>query len=210
MKNFFNLDNPVFQFLTRIADLVICHLLCLLCCIPVVTIGASFTALAKCTQDMVLGDIGGTTRTFFSAFKENFKQGTIVWLCAAVALTAVYCDFILLKLYVDGTLYTILAIVILVFLFLILAMLSYLFPLMARYQNTVREHVHNAALLMIYKFPRTIAMVALHICPFILMRYFPTIFLYTMPFWMFMGFAFLSQLDSTLLRPVFKELESLE
>ena len=31
MRNFFNLDNPVFQLLTRLADLVITSMLCLIC-----------------------------------------------------------------------------------------------------------------------------------------------------------------------------------
>lgn len=39
MKNFFRLDNPVFQFLSTLADMVLVDVLCILFCLPVVTAG---------------------------------------------------------------------------------------------------------------------------------------------------------------------------
>lgn len=207
MRNFFNLDNPVFQFLTRLADLVIVSMLCLICCLPVVTAGAAFAALAKTTQGLVRDEVTGTARTFLRAFAANFKQATAVWLCAVVAIAAIVCDYLLLRYYVPGVLYTVLFVILLVLAFLVLAILAYVFPLIARYENTVKEHVRNAMVLSIYKLPKTILMVFLHILPLILAFFFPTVLVYTMPFWVFLGFGFISQVDSSLLLPVFAELE---
>ena len=39
MDRFFNMDNKFFTFMSRVADLIILNLLCIVCCIPVVTIG---------------------------------------------------------------------------------------------------------------------------------------------------------------------------
>ena len=45
IMSFFNLDSPVMRFLTKVADLIILNILFLICCIPIVTIGAASTAL---------------------------------------------------------------------------------------------------------------------------------------------------------------------
>ena len=45
MGKLFNIDSPVMRFLGKVADLMILNLVTLLCCIPVVTIGASLTAM---------------------------------------------------------------------------------------------------------------------------------------------------------------------
>ena len=42
---FFNLDSPVMQALGKMADLMWLNILTLICCIPVVTVGASLTAM---------------------------------------------------------------------------------------------------------------------------------------------------------------------
>ena len=41
MNRFFNMDNKFFVFMGRVADLLLLNFLCILCCIPVVTAGAS-------------------------------------------------------------------------------------------------------------------------------------------------------------------------
>ena len=92
--------------------------------------------------------------------------------------------------------------------FLALAILAYLYPLMIRYQNTLREHLHNAMILCIYKFPKTILMVVLHALPFALALLLPTAFLYTILFWVLMGFALIPLADVIILKPVFEELEN--
>ena len=72
--NLLNEDNVVHVFLNKLGDIVIANLLFILCCIPVITIGPSLTALYHCMMRTVKGNNNGTTKTFFRAFKENFKQ----------------------------------------------------------------------------------------------------------------------------------------
>ena len=80
MKNLFNLDNPFVQFLSRVGDLIIVNTLFLLCCVPVVTVGASAAALHKVSQAIILDEDNGTIKTFFRGFRENFRQATALWL----------------------------------------------------------------------------------------------------------------------------------
>ena len=80
MTNLLNPDNAVMQFITKIVYSVYLNILWFICCLPIVTIGASTTALFYVTMKMVRNEEGNITRNFFHSFKENFKQSTLVWL----------------------------------------------------------------------------------------------------------------------------------
>ena len=208
MKNLFRWDNPLIQLLTALADVILTNLLCLICCLPVVTAGASIAATYKVMLNLSQDTGGGIWNTFFTAFRENFKQATAVWLITLLVGASLVCDYILVQLYFQGGLHTALLIVVAVLTFLALAILAYLYPLMIRYQNTLREHLHNAMILCIYKFPKPILMVVLHALPFALALLLPTAFLYTILFWVLMGFALIPLADVIILKPVFEELEN--
>ena len=177
MKNLFRWDNPLIQLLTALADVILTNLLCLICFLPVVTAGASIAATYKVMLNLSQDTGGGIWNTFFTAFRENFKQATAVWLITLLVGASLVCDYILVQLYFQGGLHTALLIVVAVLTFLALAILAYLYPLMIRYQNTLREHLHNAMILCIYKFPKTILMVVLHALPFALALLLPAAFL---------------------------------
>ena len=80
MSNLFNLDGPVLQFINKIVYSVYLNILWFICCIPVVTIGASTTALFYVTLKMSKNEEGNLTKAFFHSFRENLKQATIIWL----------------------------------------------------------------------------------------------------------------------------------
>ena len=208
MKNLFNLDNPVFQVLTRLADLVVVNLITLACCIPVVTIGPALAALSRTVYDLTVERCGGTVKTYFRFFRSNFRQGMIAGIVSLLALGSLGCDFFLLKLYYQGGSYTALACLLLLLAFLTLGIISYLFPLIGRYDNTLRQHFQNALILLVRFLPRTAAMICIHLLPLFLFLFSPSVLLYTFPFWIFIGLGFFAQADAYLLKPVFEMLEA--
>lgn len=207
MKNLFNLDNPVFQVLSRIADLAVLSVLCLLCCLPVVTIGPALVALNKAVYDLTLERGGGILRTYFRSFCANLRQGIAAGLLGLLALAALVCDFILLRLYYTGGAYTFLICLIYLLSFLVMGVLAYLLPLIGRYENKLSQHFQNALILCIRYLPKTIAMVLLHLLPLLLALFLPNMLVFTLPFWLFFGLGFFAQADAFLLRPVFEMLE---
>ena len=71
MGKLFNIDSPVMRFLGKVADLMILNLVTLLCCIPVVTIGASLTAMHYVLLKMVRNEESYIVRSFFKSFKRD-------------------------------------------------------------------------------------------------------------------------------------------
>ena len=80
MSRVFNYEGPVFTSLSRLADLFWLNLLYIICCIPLVTVGAASTALYYVTLKMAKDEEGYITRSYFKSFKDNFVQATAIWL----------------------------------------------------------------------------------------------------------------------------------
>lgn len=208
MKNLFNMDNPFMQLLVRVGDLILANALFIICSLPVVTLGASLAALHKVTQNIVLDEEQGLFKTFLRGFKENFKQATLAWLMMLVFLVGMCCNLLLTVSYLSGTAALICKWVLYLIMLLMLALASYVFPLMVRYENSLREHFINAAILSIVKLPRTILLVILNALPVLIAYFSMQTFFSTLVFWLTLGFAFSSFITNTLLVSVFKELEA--
>ena len=95
MGKLFNLDSPVMSGLSKMADLIWLNILAFICCIPIITIGASMTALNYVALKLVRNEEGYITKSFFKSFKENFKQATIIWLIMLLVAAIVIGDFVI-------------------------------------------------------------------------------------------------------------------
>lgn len=207
MRNLFNLDNPVVQFLARVGDLIIVNALFLICCVPLVTIGASIAAMHKVTQAIAFDEDNGIVKTFFRGFRENFRQATAAWLLMVVFAVSVACNYLIIAGFAAGNMALVLKWLLIVLSALVVILAAYLFPLLARYQNTLRQHAMNALILAVVKLPRTVGLVGLSILPVLIAVISFQTFLQTLIFWVVVGFGFTSYMSSTLLKPVFREME---
>ena len=205
MKNLFNLENPIFQFLNQVFDLLMVNFLCIVCSLPIVTAGAAIAAMNKVTQDMVLEEDKGVFKRFFRAFRDNFKQATLVWLVLLVAFIAMVCNGLIVYVFFSAStwLYVALAIPS----FVILSMGCYLLHLIPRYEGSVKEHAKNSMILTVVKLPRSIALVALAVAPVLVLYISRQAFLQTLVFWIIIGIAFLSFVQANVLKEVFRQLE---
>ena len=85
-------DNVVTRGLGKVADFMILNVLWIICSIPIVTIGAATTAMYSVMLRLVKDEEGYIVKGFFKAFKENFKQSTIMWLIYMVVGTIIFVD----------------------------------------------------------------------------------------------------------------------
>lgn len=145
------------NFLTIVCDIVILHFLWLLTSLPVLTIGASTTALYYTTMKCIRNGQGGVVKMFFKSFKDNFKQATGIGILALLA--GFVCAFdmwfaINRNIRIMMVIFTIMS---LLYLFTVL----YVFPLQAQFENTIKATIRNAFLMSIKNLPWTLLMVAI-------------------------------------------------
>ena len=87
-------DLPVFRFLRVLGDLMAANWLWILCSLPIVTIGPATCALFTVTLKLAKDEPFGMLRTWFNAFRENFKRGLVIGLGAIALLIVAVTDFI--------------------------------------------------------------------------------------------------------------------
>lgn len=208
MKGLLNSDNPLMQALTRIADLMLLSLCFIVCCLPVVTIGPSASALFRAVFELTQERGGGVLRRFFLAFRNDFKQTITAWLAALTGFAALFCYRLLARLYLEGAAAVAVTAIAAGLAVLLTALLAYLFPLLGRYEGSLRQHIKNSAILMVIKLPRTCAMTALHLLPVLVGYFAPVLFLKALLLWIVLAPGLIAQLDVYLLRPVFEYLET--
>lgn len=205
MGALFNLDNPVWNFMGKVADLVILNLLAIICSIPIFTIGASWTALYFVTIRMVRKEEGYVIKDFFRSFKENFKQATIIWLLVLVVAAVFVGDFLIYSM-MPEKIPQVIMIVVVVLGFLALGTVVYVFPLLARFENTTKNTVKNAFLLSIVNIPQTVTAIILLVIPVVLAVFVLELF----PIIIMVGVSLPAFLISLMLVRIFRKLEPAE
>ena len=168
MDHLFSMDNIFFRTVGKLVDLIWVNILTLLCALPVVTAGASFSAMYYLLLRMAEDDQGALTRGFFRAFRENFKSATKVWLCdLGIMFVYLYNLYLLRQGILDGygVVKKVSLVLIVAILFLTVMVSNYIFALLARYENGLRQTVKNAFLLSVAFFPRSLCMVVIMLFP---------------------------------------------
>ena len=168
MKGFshiMNLTNNSFiAGINKIVDSILLCLLFFLCCIPVFTIGASITSLYYTMLKVIENDRGYISTEFFSCFKKNFKQSTLVWLLLLAVYAFLCFDFIIMKSALSlgdasGYLYY----VFLLLMALITIWSLYFFPYIARFEDSTKNLLRNTSMIALLNLPWTILLALLFV-----------------------------------------------
>lgn len=86
MNKLFGMDSPLMAALMRIGDLLCLSVLWLVFSLPIVTIGASSAALYAAVHHCLRRGGAGVWKSFWNAFRENFKRSTLAWLIELAVL----------------------------------------------------------------------------------------------------------------------------
>lgn len=97
MRGIFSIDNPVMRVLIKFFDCICASILWLLFSLPIVTMGAAGAALYTTVYKYLRRGEGHLWGTFWTAFKENLRRSTLVWLAALAVLALLIVDALALR-----------------------------------------------------------------------------------------------------------------
>lgn len=162
MRHFFDYDGSMNKILIKLMYVVAANLLFVICCIPIVTIGTSASAMFKVLQSYHDGEECPIIRTFLETLKENLKETVIVWVgLIFIALTLGVNYYLIYHMSGIGIG------LIRVFLNLILmawfSFQIYIFPTIVYFENSFWGHIEFAFRLAVAHLPKTILMLAIQI-----------------------------------------------
>lgn len=150
---FFSVESPLYKFMQSLWDILKLNFMWIIFCIPIVTIGgstiAAFSVLLRMSEDQE----GNVIKDFWKAFKENWKQGILIGLLPPICFEAVFLDFQLYNAVEKGGLGILIVGCFSAYIFIFC--LIYVFPLLARYDNTVINSIKNSFRIGMKFFGRT-------------------------------------------------------
>lgn len=157
----FDINGKFFRTLSKAGDFVILSLLALVCSLPVITLGTSLTAVYYAALKMAKDEEGYVWKEFFKSWKQNLKQGIIIELILAVLAGLLIADVSICYNWAHaegGTLANLLMFAALGMLIVLAAVVLYVFPVLAKFDNTVFATLRNSLVLCMHHLPQTICM----------------------------------------------------
>lgn len=160
----FSMDGKFLNIFNRITDLVVLNLLWILCCLPIFTIGAATSALYQVTLQMAEDRESYIVKSFFHAFRENFKQATASWLICLAAIVVLLADTYVVSHFFTGT-YITYVVLFLILAFLLFCIMLYMFPVIAYFKNSLKKIFINSFRLAFGNLATTLQLFLLSLLP---------------------------------------------
>ncbi len=157
MGGIFSLESPLMQGISKILDCIFLSILWVIFSIPVVTFGASTSALYYTANKTIRNSRGYVWQQFWKGFKSSFKQSTILWVIFALILLLLYNDVQIVGIIGGDSNWVFGAKVFFCVLFAVVCMVGiYIFPYIARFSAPLKSVVKNCIYMMVRHLPWTI------------------------------------------------------
>ncbi len=204
----FRPDSPLVTFLTHAFNFVMVNLLFMLCCLPVVTIGAAWSALYPVIANLV-DDSSSSLGVFFETFREKFKTATKLWLPCMILYGLVITEV----LFISNTYGSeaalpsggIIQILLIVLCLLLFAVLCYAFPLIGMNDFTVKQAMSYSFYLAASNPVETLVMTVLNILPAALFFLYPHLAAQLLPVWALFAYSSVTWIDCKLIKKILKK-----
>ncbi|HHU73201.1 MAG TPA: DUF624 domain-containing protein [Clostridiales bacterium] len=199
MGNFFSIDNKFFTIMSKLADIMLISILYTVICIPIITIGPANTAIYYATVKVIRRDRGYLFREFFRSFRLNFKKGAIIGVVWTILITILGFDliwsWISAKENVNyGSIFLGVFIAITV---LLISFSIYVFPILSRFDMTIKQLVKAAFYMSIRHLASTVSMLVLTVvCIYAVLNF--SVLLFIIP-------GILTLVNSLLMERIFKK-----
>lgn len=192
---FLHQETPMTKLLGWFMDLVLLNVFWVVCSIPIITAGASTTALYDVAMKMALGEEISVSKAFFSSFVRNLKRGTLLLLLALAAGVFLAADFFAATQW-NVPFKIVLQIMILSAAYFYIAAVSHAFPALAYFQEPVMQTVKHGFLLAMRNGIYTVYVMLLDLIPVLMLFFYPLVFWKSIIFWVVIGVALLAWLNA--------------
>lgn len=200
MGNMFNPDSGFSRIMNKISDLFILNILWIFCSIPILTIGATTTALYSANLKLINNEEGNLIKTFFKSFKENFKKATIIWLIILIISIVLGVNLVFwLKCGLSLSYFALPFIFFSLFIFLLVT--PYIFPILTKTKCSILNIFKYCFVISLKNLPYSLLITLFGASVLFATLYFPIVFL----FMLLLGVALHSHMVSRIFLIVFNK-----
>lgn len=205
MISIFSTNSPTMRFLDKLADLMVLNLLFIVTSLPVVTLGASLTALNATAIGVVTNKYESVTGTYLAAFRNNFRQVTLLGLASLGLVAAMWAWYVVIDhAHVSSLVRFLLWAVFGLLTYRLAGTLLFVFPYQATFSDSVGRVFGNARRMSARHPVSAFMVLVVTVLPFVVGFYYPQVFVWGV-IWVAFGFSGIAFVNATLLVNVFKK-----
>lgn len=205
MSSIFSADSPAMRFLAKMADLMVLNLLFIVTSLPLVTLGASLTALNATAMKVVADKYDSIPGTYFAAFRSNFRQGGLLGLAAVGLGLVLYAWYVVVDhAQVSAVVRVVLLAVLLLVAYRVLGTLALVFPYQATFTDSLGKVLGNSRRMSARHPLATITVLMTTALPIVVGIYYPQVFVWGV-IWVAFGFSGIAFLNAIALIRVFNK-----
>ena len=153
-------DSKFMRAWSNLVDGVWINILMLVTSIPIITIGASTSALSYVTLKMVRGEDPYIWQNFWKSFRQNFKQGTLIWIFSILVFIFLGMDFYIINSQ-NTTLFAVIRILLWCVCLIALSVFLYVFPIISHFVCSTTQALKNAVFMTFGPLPYTLVMLVI-------------------------------------------------
>ena len=153
-------DSKFMRAWSNLVDGVWINILMLVTSIPIITIGASTSALSYVTLKMVRGEDPYIWQNFWKSFRQNFKQGTLIWVFSILVFIFLGMDFYIINSQ-NTTLFAVIRILLWCVCLVALSVFLYVFPVISHFVCSTTQALKNAVFMTFGHLPYTLVMLVI-------------------------------------------------
>lgn len=192
---FLHEDTSITRLLSRLVDLILLNILWLICCLPIITIGAATTSMYDVLIRFAFHEDIPVIQTFFKKIIHHLKKSTVIYIISVFGVLFLIFDF-WCSLQWNISFKFVFQVVILSVGYFFVALVSYIFPTLAYFDENILKTIKHAFVLAMKSGIYTVFIMVMNLLPLILFLFTPNIFFDTIFLWFTFGFAFLAYLNS--------------
>lgn len=206
MNHLFSANNKLMGILEKIMNLAILNICFLIGCIPIVTVGAALTALFCVNLRMVRGEESYVFRSYWKAFRKNFRQSTLLWLITLVIGSGVFLNIYASTL-IAGTGGFVFKIIASVLAILYAVFLIYIFAYAGWFEDRILTCIKNSMMIGICRPAYTFVLLFMQAAVVFVHIADPELLIKSLIVWIVIGFALLNYIQSYFIRILFSKYE---
>lgn len=207
MKSIFSPEGVLFNIAEKIGNLMILNFIYIICCLPIFTIGPATIAMHSVALKLATDEEEGILMPFLRSFRLNFKQGLVIGLLlTGMGIFLAFDLYYIYQLMMTGGVIDMVVFVIVLAAGLVYVIGSiYVYPMLAKFDNTTKQTFKTAALLAIRHLPATICMLVIGAAPVIMLLYTPTTMAIALMLYLLLGFAAVAMLQDKFMIRIFRQ-----
>lgn len=205
MQEFFRVDGLLYRICSKVWGLMILNFLMILTSLPIITVGAMQTASFTVLTKMIKENETKIIPIYWTSFKKNLKQSTIVWIVLLPIIYLLIIDWIYLiqfkqlgKWFVIGAIIATL---------LVANVSQFIFFYLSRFADSLKNTVINIIKIFFSKPITSFVLLILMYSPILLMFLSSYLFVFNLFIGIFIGLSFNLFLRTYLMLIIFKKYE---